>query len=84
MITQNIVTFFVNIGKGLLGLFPVIPASLPQGIASALGSVFQGIGYVIPFWAILPILALSFLFDHLKIFWAIALRLKSFVPFWGN
>jgi len=84
MIIQAIIVFIMKIGNALIGVFPSIPATLPDGIASAVGSVFQGVGYVLPLGVLAPIWIISLALDLAKISWAVILRAKSFVPFWGN
>lgn len=80
MITNAILTFFLNILYALIDSLPSLTFSIPEGIFNGLNSVCWCIGYFVPILQLLPILGLSFAIDGFRLAWAIIMRIKSFIP----
>lgn len=61
-----------------------ITIEFPVNIFNGLNSLMYGVGYILPLVQLMPILITSFAFYSFKIAWAIAMRVKSFIPTMGN
>lgn len=57
---------------------------IPTGAYEWWQNTISLLTYVFPVYAVLPILAFSFGVKTFQIVWAIVIRVKSFIPFWGS
>ena len=63
------------------------PLSLSTEFTNVLNGLTNFLGnlaYVVPFRRLMPILAISLSLHTLQIAWSFMLRIKSFIPSWGN
>jgi hypothetical protein len=62
----------------------IIPEEAVTGSLDVFVPYLKTVGYVFPVAALSPILLFSFGWYSFKFIWALVLRIKSFVPAWGN
>lgn len=57
---------------------------LPDGVYQGLSNLLHGISYVLPMYVIVPIIIAKEGLKLATITWSLILRIKSFIPFFGN
>lgn len=84
MITEFVINGFIVLGNGLIAQLPEIRIAIPDSILTTIFILISNLGDIVPVKQLLPILAISAAIKSAQIGWAILLRLKSFIPTWGN
>lgn len=84
MITESILSVFLAIPRLLVSILPAIEAQLPENIFDGVSNLLYGVAFIIPVGALLPILLVSFSVDIFRVFMAIIVRIKSFIPTMGD
>jgi len=80
MITDAILTFFLDCISGFIDLMPAIDFTLPEGSFELLNSTFACLGYLLPMHIIGPILAYVMAREGFRIAYAVWLVIKSYIP----
>jgi hypothetical protein len=57
---------------------------IPPGGVEGIANIIQATAYLLPVDFVIVLLGISFALDFGLVVWRVALRAKSFVPFWGN
>ncbi len=83
MILKMIIDVFMKAPELLLQLIPVIDLIIPKEVFNIFSFIFNGIGYLLPVKALLPILITDISLDFLRIAFALIIRIKSFIPTMG-
>jgi hypothetical protein len=83
MIIEAIITALLFIPNILIGLLPTITTEFPDGITEVVRGTFGVVSYFIPVAALVPIIVLYFSMDLFKVFMALVVRIKSFIPSMG-
>jgi hypothetical protein len=84
MLLEAIAKFFLGIFEAVLSLLPPVSVQLPTGSIGALGNIISGVAYFLPIGLIVTLIMISLSIDMIILIWRIILRIKSFVPTWGN
>lgn len=83
MITEALLSFFLFPLKLILTALPEVHVSIPDNIFNGINSFLGGVVYIVPVPELLPILTISLALRTFKIFWALGIRIKSFIPTMG-
>lgn len=79
---------FINLADWLLNIIidniDTIELSIPDGVYSAMDSLFSALGYLFPIRQLLPILVVSGVFAMSRLIVAVVVRVKSFIPTMGD
>lgn len=80
MIIDLILMALTSIPLALLEILPDVTIEIPQGVFDWLITTCNAVGYFLPLKYLMPIFAIVMSINLFKISWAIALRVKSFIP----
>ncbi len=84
MIFDNFIKFLLRPVDLLIALLPSFnDFTIPQTALNSIGDLLGGLGYIVPWTGILPIIFISASWVSFRILWAIILRIKSFIPTMG-
>jgi hypothetical protein len=87
VIIQAVIVLALGALLGILSfLAPLMGATtvIPPEVASSAVQVFSLISYFIPIGGLLPIVIFFGAADGALVAWRLAMRIKSFIPFFGN
>jgi hypothetical protein len=84
MITEAILSIFLAIPRFIVSILPSVEAQLPDNVFAGMNTFLYGVAFILPVAALLPILIVSFSVDIFRVFMALAVRIKSFIPFMGD
>ena len=83
MITEAILNVLLTPTKVLLGLLPAVDVSIPDNAFDNANSFFGALGFFLPLTWIAPIIAMKIALKSARIFMALIVRIKSFIPTMG-
>lgn len=83
MIIDLILNLIFNPLLLLLDLLPDLELEIPNDIYEPLEDAFEGVAYVFPIVALLPIIISSTALSIFRVVWACIIRIKSFIPTMG-
>jgi hypothetical protein len=79
---------FIDLADWLLNIvidnIDTIELSIPDGVYSAMDTLFSALGYLFPVKQLLPILVVSGVFAMARLIVAVVVRIKSFIPTMGD
>lgn len=84
MIISAIISTFLKLCSFLISLFPFIDFGVSTDFLTMLSSMMAYLYYFFPVNYLVYILSVSIALDVSRMGWQIILRIKSFVPMWGN
>lgn len=84
MITDAILNVLFYVPLLLVNALPAVDFAMPDNVFNGIDTFVSNVAYVIPIRALMPILVSSFSISCFKIFWALLLRIKSFIPTMGS
>lgn len=81
---NNVLWAFVTPISNWLDSLGDVTIGFPSVVFDVLNEITYGVGYILPLGYLLPIPIFMISFYGLKLMFIIFLRVKSFIPFWGN
>jgi len=86
MIIEAILNVFFGLTRGIINFLPLINLDdLPfSGADSWVIQILVIVAYWTPISALLPLIIFTVSVEVIQFKWAVFLRLKSFIPTWGN
>ena len=84
MITETIIDVLCKLGVAVINLLPVVSVMIPGSVLNTIKTLVGALGYIVPVKQLMPIIAISTALATWNVSWSLMLRLKSFLPNWGN
>ncbi len=87
MIIEAIFTALCSVASGFLDILPSVDTGFLDSwayVCGVLKDIFTGIGCLLPLGSIFPLIGCTIGLQAFRLVFAIVIRIKSFLPFWGG